>query len=198
VALRDVQARLSALGFYAGKLDGRWGPQTEGAVTAALDRLYAPPEPGAVSAAVVALQPKASRSVTEIVIHCTATPEGQDYSLATIRGWHMAMGWSDIGYHYIIHPGGGIEAGRPEERIGAHVIGHNTGTLGVSYIGGVAADGKTAKDTRTGQQRVMLMALCRALAAKYPDVTKISGHNQYANKACPSFDVRTDPLGSIV
>lgn len=143
-------------------------------------------------------QPKATRPIHEIIIHCTATPEGRDVSVDTIRGWHKAQGWADIGYHWVVGLDGVPRPGRPEAQIGAHVAGHNTGTIGVVYVGGVAKDGKTAKDTRTAAQRTGLIAIVRGLKERYPSIEKISGHNQYANKACPSFDVRKDPLSTLV
>lgn len=85
---------------------------------------------------------------------------------------------------------GTVKPGRPEAELGAHVAGHNTGTIGVVCVGGVAADGKTAKDTRTPAQRAALLEHVRALIARYPTIKKVTGHNQYAAKACPSFDVR--------
>lgn len=190
MSLADVQRRLGL------SPDGVWGPKTEKAVT---DALWGAVEPSVASmAAVLARQPFATRPIGEIIVHCTATPEGRDVSVETIRGWHKAQGWSDIGYHYVVHLDGSVDAGRPEARIGAHVMGHNSGTLGVVYVGGVAADWTTAKDTRTPAQTSALMALCRALTVKYPKIAKISGHNEYAAKACPSFDVRKDPLSQIV
>lgn len=138
------------------------------------------------------------RPINEIIIHCTATPEGREVSVETIRSWHRGQGWSDIGYHWVVGLDGAVHAGRPETQVGAHVAGHNNGTLGVVYVGGVAKDGKTPKDTRTPAQRDALMSLCRSLLVKYPTITKISGHNQYARKACPSFDVRRDALGALV
>ena len=143
-------------------------------------------------------QPKAERPITEIIIHCTATPEGREVSVDTIRGWHKAQGWADIGYHWIVGLNGVPQKGRAEAIVGAHVQNHNTGTLGVSYVGGVAADGKSAKDTRTDAQRAGLIALVRGLIQRYPSIRKVTGHNQYANKACPSFDVRKDPLSKLV
>ena len=150
------------------------------------------------AAAVVARQPKSTRKISEIIVHCTATPEGRAVSVDTIRSWHLANGWRDIGYHWVVKLDGSIEAGRPEDQVGSHVAGHNTGTLGVVYVGGVAADGKTPKDTRTPAQRAALLDLVRALITKYPSVKKVTGHNQYAAKACPSFDVRRDELGRLV
>lgn len=143
-------------------------------------------------------QPKATRPINEIIIHCTATPEGRDVSVETIRGWHKGQGWSDIGYHWVVGIDGVPRPGRPEANIGSHVQGHNTGTLGVVYVGGVATDGKTPKDTRNAAQRTGLISIVRGLLARYPTIKKITGHNQYANKACPSFDVQKDPLSKLV
>lgn len=138
------------------------------------------------------------RHVNEVIIHCSATPEGRPVSVETIRGWHKARGWSDIGYHWVVHLDGTVEAGRPEDQIGSHVAGRNSRTVGVVYVGGVAKDGKTPKDTRTPEQKEALLDLCREIIARHPSILKVSGHNQYAAKACPSFDVRKDPLGALV
>lgn len=143
-------------------------------------------------------QPKAKRPITEVIVHCTATPEGRDVSVQTIREWHVRdRKWSDIGYHWVVLLDGTVQAGRPEALVGAHVAGHNTGTLGVVYVGGVAKDGKTPKDTRTPAQKAALLAHVKALIERYPTITKVTGHNQHAAKACPSFDVRKDDLGKL-
>jgi len=135
-----------------------------------------------------------ARPISEIIIHCTATPEGKDFTVGDIRAWHKQRGWSDIGYHYIVYRNGDVMEGRPVGQIGSHVAGHNTGTIGVSYVGGVSADGKTAKDTRTAAQRASLLWLVKALRAKHRGIKKVTGHNAYAAKACPSFDVASDAL----
>lgn len=122
----------------------------------------------------------------------------RDVSVETIRGWHKANRWADIGYHWVVLLDGMLARGRPEAKLGAHVVGRNERTLGIVYVGGVASDGKTAKDTRTASQRETLLEACRTLIAKYPTIRKVSGHNQYAAKACPSFDVPADPLGHLV
>lgn len=138
------------------------------------------------------------RFINEIIIHCTATPEGRHHTVADIRAWHKAQGWSDIGYHFVVYLDGSVHKGRPVEKVGAHVSGRNTGTIGVVYVGGVAKDGKTAKDTRTPAQKAALIKLCKDLIREYDTIKKVSGHNQYAAKACPSFDVRKDELGKLV
>lgn len=131
------------------------------------------------------------RIINEIIIHCSATPEGKDYTVEQIRQWHKQRGFSDIGYHYVIYRDGSIHSGRPIERIGAHCLKHNAHSIGVCYIGGVAKDGKTPKDTRTDAQKESLIKLIKELKAKYPKAT-VHGHREYANKACPCFDAKSE------
>jgi N-acetylmuramoyl-L-alanine amidase len=128
------------------------------------------------------------RKLNEIIVHCSATPEGKNFTVEQIRRWHKARGWSDIGYHYVIYLDGSVHEGRSIRLKGAHVAGRNTGTIGVCYIGGVKRDGKTPKDTRTAAQKKSLELLLKRLLSEYPSINKISGHNQYANKACPCFN----------
>ena len=127
------------------------------------------------------------RTIKELIVHCSATPEGKDYSVDTIRQWHLQRGFSDIGYHYVIYRDGSIHTGRDESIIGAHCTGHNTNSIGVCYIGGCASDGKTPKDTRTTEQKQSLVKLLKELKTKYPQAS-IHSHKDFANKACPSFD----------
>ena len=131
------------------------------------------------------------RTIKELIVHCSATPEGKDYSVDTIRQWHLQRGFSDIGYHYVIYRDGSIHIGRDESIIGAHCTGHNTNSIGVCYIGGCASDGKTPKDTRTLQQKESLLSLLKTLKVKYPNA-KIYPHYKFAAKACPSFNAEEE------
>lgn len=131
------------------------------------------------------------RTITEIIVHCTATPEGKDYTVDDIRRWHKEQGWSDIGYHYVIYRDGSIHEGRDVKYSGAHCTGHNANSIGVVYIGGVSKDGKTAKDTRTKAQKRALLQVMRTLRAAYPSA-RIYGHRDFAKKACPSFDAKEE------
>lgn len=134
---------------------------------------------------------KSKRTINEIIVHCTATPELREYSVADIRRCHLKRGFSDIGYHYVIHLDGTIEPGRDVDLSGAHCSYHNAHSIGISYIGGVAADCKTPKDTRTQAQKDALAAILEDLHALYPKAT-LHGHREFANKACPSFNVHKD------
>ena len=133
----------------------------------------------------------AQRKITEIIVHCSATPEGKDFTVADITRWHKQRGFRTIGYHYVVYRDGSVHTGRPEGEIGAHCTGHNAVSIGICYIGGLATDGKTPKDTRTPEQREALLMILRRLRAKYPNA-KIYGHRDFAAKACPSFDARKE------
>lgn len=130
------------------------------------------------------------RRIDEIIIHCTATIEGKDFRANDIDKWHKQRGWKGIGYHYVIDLDGTIEKGRPESEIGAHTVGHNRNSIGVVYVGGLDKNGKP-KDTRTEEQKEALLEILRQLLCKYPKAT-IHGHNEFAKKACPCFDVRKE------
>ncbi len=132
-----------------------------------------------------------SRYINEIIVHCSATAEGKDFTVADIKKWHLARGFSDIGYHYVIYRDGSINKGRDESKIGAHCTGHNSHSIGVCYIGGCASDGKTPKDTRTAAQKAALVKLLKELRVKYPNA-KIYPHYKFANKACPSFNAEEE------
>lgn len=141
--------------------------------------------------------PRPRRKITEIIIHCSATPEGKNFTLEQIRKWHTTpkpngRGWQDIGYHFVIYRNGVIRKGRNTGIIGAHCTGHNAHSIGICYIGGCAKDGKTPKDTRTECQRLSLIDLVKELRDIYPGAT-VHGHNEFANKACPSFNVQNEP-----
>ncbi len=157
------------------------------------------------------------REINKIIIHCSATAEGKPFTAQHIDVWHRKRGFRCIGYHYVIHLDGTIIKGRDEAQIGAHCSGYNAHSLGVCYIGGLAADGKTPKDTRTEEQRAALIRLIKKLKQRYPHAS-VHGHNEltckrvqssantnyaecsrectkceFSAKACPSFNVQNDP-----
>lgn len=127
-----------------------------------------------------------------LTLHCSATRASQDIDAAEIRRWHLARGWRDIGYHYVIKRDGTLEKGRPEHVIGAHVGGHNTGNVGICLVGGVASDGKTPENNFTQSQWDTLRPLLTELHKRYPNAI-IMGHNgfpEHESRGCPCFDWR--------
>ena len=132
------------------------------------------------------------RDLNRIILHCAATPEGREVSLDTIRKWHtdpppQGNGWSDIGYHYVIHLDGLTEIGRPVSIQGAHTSGENEDSIGVCYVGGVDKD-LVPKDTMTVQQEISFVELVNSLRLTFGYLS-VHGHNEYSSKACPSFSV---------
>lgn len=141
------------------------------------------------------------RPVTEIIIHCSATRsdwlEGRSMAekTAEIRRWHIGNGWSDIGYHFLCDRDGTEAFGRPISKTGAHTRGRNTGSIGLCILGGHGSSEKDDFETHfTPEQGDWLRAKIRELRDMFPSITKISGHNEYAAKACPGFNV-ADWLG---
>lgn len=135
------------------------------------------------------------RNIDSIIIHCSATPEGKHFSVDDIRGWHKARGFVDVGYHFVITLDGDVQTGRPIENVGAHCTQQrmNHRSVGICYIGGYAADGKTPKDTRTPAQKNALRSLVARLRKQYdiPE-NRVFGHRDFAPKACPCFDVHSE------
>ena len=131
------------------------------------------------------------RKINKIIIHCSATPEGRDVSPEEIKRWHVEeRGWSDVGYHFIITIDGVVHSGRPLEIQGAHTKGHNSESIGICYVGGMDKEMKSAKDTRTEEQKDSLVNLICELKDIYD--CKVYGHNNFSNKECPSFDAKNE------
>ncbi len=130
------------------------------------------------------------RQIDKIILHCTATPEGQDFTVEQIRDCHVrGFGWNDIGYHFVIYRDGSVHVGRPLEIAGAHCKGYNAHSIGIAYVGGYASDGKTPKDTRTPAQREALYRLVAELQEQFPGAS-VHCHNEFAAKACPCFTMK--------
>ena len=134
------------------------------------------------------------REIKKIIVHCADTPEGRDVRTAEIKRWHTEeRGWSDIGYHWVVELDGSLHAGRPEEVSGAHCKGHNSDSIGICYVGGSDASGNP-KDTRTQEQKEALVSLISDLLDRHTEA-EVFGHRDFSEKACPSFDAKTEYAG---
>ncbi len=133
------------------------------------------------------------RKITEIIVHCTATPEGRWHTVADVDRWHRQRGFFGIGYHFLVLLDGTIATGRPLWRVGAHCTGHNTHSVGICYVGGLDAQGKP-KDTRTPEQRKAMQQLIQLLKSVFVGAT-VYGHRDFAAKACPCFDAKKEYEG---
>lgn len=129
--------------------------------------------------------------ITHLTIHCAATPEGRDVKAPTIGQWDIAK-FGQISYHHVIELDGSAHRTLRDDQRGAHTGGHNTGNIGICYVGGVDHDNKAAKDTRTDAQKATLRRLVAEYRQRFPNIV-VRGHRDWpgVKKACPSFDVAT-------
>jgi N-acetylmuramoyl-L-alanine amidase len=143
-----------------------------------------------------------------LVIHCTATPEGREVTVSDIKQWHMGeppigRGWSKVGYSDMIHIDGCLSNLTPfnqDGRVEGWELtygsrGINAVSRHIVYVGGVSKDRANAEDTRTCAQKDTLEVYVKYMLKRHPDLL-ISGHNQFSEKSCPSFNV-SDWLYSI-
>lgn len=141
------------------------------------------------------------KKLTYLIIHCTATPQGMAITSKKLREWHtspppIGRGWKQVGYSDMIHLNGLVENMVPyncdgivqPREVTNGVVGINDIARHVVYVGGMDEDNKIVKDTRTREQSLALRNYIFNVISHYPNIL-IAGHNQFANKACPSFDV---------
>jgi len=128
------------------------------------------------------------RTITLLVIHCSAVRPDQTSSAAQIDTWHRRQGWHlGIGYHYVVRRDGQIEPGRPEWMVGAHCKNHNAHSIGICYEGGLNARGQPA-DTRTLAQKLSMLQLLEILHRKYPKALIVGHRDLSHDRDCPCFD----------
>lgn len=206
----EVKNLQRALNLY---VDGKFGPLTDEAVRAFqrehnldVDGIVGPKTWAAINAQNInnvvenakhdeLNVRKSKRNINLIVVHCTATEEGKDYTVDWIRKVHKSKGYSDIGYHYVIYRDGSLHEGRNVNLVGAHARNHNSNSIGVVYVGGCPAGNlKKNKDTRTPEQKDALLRLLKDLRKLYP-TAKIVGHKDVNKTGCPSFDAKKEYKG---
>ena len=213
-AVTTLQTKLNEVSPYGLSVDGVFGKKTENAVRdfqkhndLSVDGIVGAKTWSKLGVETADEISPAGRTINKLVVHCAATPEGEDFSVDSIDASHKARKFSYyidfdtkkkhyIGYHYIILRDGTIVRCRPENVRGCHVSNHNYDSIGVCYIGGcpprsVQDWNKKIKDTRTAEQKRALRTLLGVLKAKYPKAT-IYGHRDFANKGCPSFDAKAE------
>ena len=142
------------------------------------------------------------RNIDSIIVHCSATKAGQDFTATDIDRWHRERGFNGIGYHYVVRLDGKLEKGRDVSLAGAHCKGWNKRSIGICYIGGLDENGRPA-DTRTNAQKRVLYQIIMDLQWEY-NILQVLGHRDTSPdlngdgviepyeyvKVCPCFDVK--------
>lgn len=127
------------------------------------------------------------REITKIIVHCTDSDDSVDIGFKEVNQWHKERGWLSpsgisCGYHYIVRKDGKVERGRPDDELGAHVRGHNWGSIGISWVG---------RNDLNESQYATLKALIRGLMNQYDvDIDNVHGHYELDNKkTCPNLNM---------
>jgi len=151
--------------------------------------------------------------LTHLIIHCTATPEGRHVDAEDIRRWHTSpismggRGWRQVGYSDMIYLDGSLINLTPYNydnkidpwEVTNGVRGMNSRARHAVYAGGLVYDYETpldedekpgfmAADTRTPHQLYTMEIYVKYMILRHPNIL-VGGHNQFAAKACPSFNV---------
>ena len=130
------------------------------------------------------------RTITLIIVHCSANKADSVLRMADIDRYHRSLGWKGCGYHYVIKTDGTIQNGRDREAIGAHVSGFNDCSIGICLVGGVDSKSKPI-DNFTDEQKESLAQLLLELKNEYPEAI-LQGRRDFegVDKDCPCFDVK--------
>lgn len=125
-------------------------------------------------------QPLVKRTHTDTLILHHA--EAIHATVEEINRWHVARGWSGIGYHYYVRKDGSVYQGRPEDVVGAHAgssSGYNSRSIGICF------EGNYMVETMQERQLAAGLALVRQVEARYGNRLNIIGHRDVTSTDCP-------------
>ncbi|MBN2470612.1 MAG: N-acetylmuramoyl-L-alanine amidase [Anaerolineae bacterium] len=120
-----------------------------------------------------------------VVIHHSANYGADDLdTLLYIQERHRGeRGWADVGYHFFVGKTGVIYEGRALNVRGAHVAGHNTGSVGVCLLGNYE------EQTPPVEQLAATVVLTGWLAETLA-LTHLAGHREFnADTVCPGANL---------
>ena len=127
--------------------------------------------------------------IDTIVIHYSATYPDQEVTRAIVDRWHRDRGFREIGYQWLIRRDGTLEEGRPEGTLGAHVRGHNSGTIGICWAGGLerSSGPNVGVWNPTPEQEATMVQLIRDIQQRHPDAKRVIGHKDLVPTECPGL-----------
>ena len=119
-----------------------------------------------------------------IILHhaaaVTCTPQ-------QVHQWHLANGWTGIGYHFFVRKDGTVYRGRPEDTVGAHAGNNNYDSLGVCFEGSFDRETMPDAQLRAGQELVAY------LKQKY-GISTVQRHSDVNATGCPGDNFPFDAL----
>ena len=123
---------------------------------------------------------KKRESTSEVVFHHAAF--SGDVSAEEVRQWHLARGFSDIGYHFVVRRNGSFELGRDINLRGAHDLKKNHKSIGILICGDFS------KEVPTTAQLKMAANLFRVMKQKYGNHLKPVYHrSREEENPCPGL-----------
>lgn len=127
------------------------------------------------------------RQIKYLVVHVSDSPKGRGDTAEDIHQWHLARGWSGIGYNAVIDGNACLQPGRPDYWQGAHVRdfdkdgeGDNSDSLGICIITNTAPD---------EDQLRTLEGWIQAKLIDYPDAEVVGHRDLDSRKSCPNMDI---------
>ncbi len=117
--------------------------------------------------------------------------------LRSVQAYHQdGRGWDDIGYNFVIDRFGAIWEGRAggirNAVIGAHTMDHNTGAVGIAYLGDATSSVSSAAVASYGR----LIGWKLFLGGVRPSSSNVMGHRDAGQTSCPGNALYAR-LGSI-
>ncbi len=120
-----------------------------------------------------------------IVIHHSG--RSGDTSPTSIQSKHFRKNYDDVGYHFMIGPGGQVYEGRRLYYKGAHTEAANTGKIGILVMGNFEKEflGLLGGNP-TASQIAVVKRLVNALKGLFPTLRVLGGHKDFKVKTeCP-------------
>ncbi|XP_053975324.1 peptidoglycan-recognition protein SA-like [Hylaeus volcanicus] len=126
-----------------------------------------------------------------VVIHHTATPECDTKATCSARvqaiaSYHMDdLGWTDIGYSFLIGGDGNIYEGAGWNQEGAHTYGYNKRSIGIAFIGNFHE--KLASDKM--MEAAHKLILCGKSQGILRENVRVIGARQVVNIISPGLEL---------
>lgn len=130
---------------------------------------------------------KALADVKRLIIHHSAS--ARETTVETLREWHKARGFEDIGYHRVIDGNGALHATRPLTVQGAHCLGCNHDSWGVCVTGDNTHSDRMWSEVQIAALERFVDAACELVPGLL-----VCGHRDAVGgktaTECPGLDVR--------